>query len=356
MPESENSRNASVLDGAQVETVECYLRGWLAGKQSLRPSTRLAYQIHLDRYLVPHLGPLPLTGLRARHIEQMYRDIAGSDQGDGRPLSVATLRRIHATLTSALNTAVRRGELDRNPAATVELPPAARSRATAWSADELHRFLMLTQDDRLHLLYLLLGLVGLRRGEAVALRWCDLDLNQGLLCVERSAVQVRGVAVVGPPKSSAGARTVVLDDETCRRLQWHACRQRLEHSPDHRRDSHTGACVHRARRHPAGSSPRVPTLRPVDHPVRPAPDPTARPSTHLGIARAGQRRVPARGEPPARALLDHRHRRHLLPRLAAGGQGVRRTPRPTRVPQRPLVAPAPRPSRAPDRHHGTGAS
>ena len=216
------------LEAAEPVTVEAYLRSWLAGKQSLRESTRLSYRIHLERYLVPYLGALPLAELRPGHIERMYSAIAAAGRADGSPLAVATLRRIHATLTSALNTAVRRGLLERNPAATVELPPVRKPRVSAWSAEELGRFLDLVSGDRLHLLYLLLGLVGLRRGEAVALRWCDLDLNRGLLRVEQSAVRVRGTTVTGSPKSAAGARTVALDDETCRRLQWHAARQRLE--------------------------------------------------------------------------------------------------------------------------------
>lgn len=209
-------------------TVESYLREWLTGKQSLRESTRSSYRLHLDRYLVPYLGHLPVTELRAQHIERMYREIAAIERPNGQPLSVTTLRRIHATLTSAMNTAVRRGLLPLNPAATVELPPTRRPRVTTWSAEELGRFLTATQQDRLHLVYLLLGLVGLRRGEVVALRWTDVDLNAGFLRVEQSAVKVAGRSLLGPPKSASGSRAVALDDETCRRLQWHACRQRLE--------------------------------------------------------------------------------------------------------------------------------
>lgn len=217
-----------VLRPEEATTVGEYLTTWLAGKQSLRPSTRQSYEIHVRKYLTPHLGNLSLDALRPLHIERMYNEIAMADEARVRPLSHASLRRIHATLTSALNTAVRRGLLERNPAATVELPPVRQHRVATWSATELGRFLELIKDDRLHLLYLLLGLVGLRRGEAVALRWADLDLNTGLLRVEQSAVRVRGASVVGPPKSASGARTVALDDDTCRRLHWHAARQRLD--------------------------------------------------------------------------------------------------------------------------------
>lgn len=73
---------------------------------------------------------------------------------------MTTLRRIHSTLTRALNTAVRRGLIERNPAATVELPPARRPKVTTGTAEDLGRFLEATEGDRLHPLHLLLDLVG----------------------------------------------------------------------------------------------------------------------------------------------------------------------------------------------------
>lgn len=115
--------------------------------------------------------------------------------------------------------------------------PVNRQRGLRWPVDKRppvspptahDRFLTAVDADSLHPVYLLLGLVGLRRGEAVALRWTDVDLNQGLLRVEQSVVEVGRRSVVGPPKSASGARTVALDDETCRRLHWHAARQGLD--------------------------------------------------------------------------------------------------------------------------------
>lgn len=215
-------------DGDAPQTVGEYLEEWLWSKQSLRPSTHASYETHVRRYLVAYLGPVDLGSLRPLHVERMYRELAVRESRGGRPLSAASVRRIHATLMSALNMAVRRGLLDRNPAATVELPRADKANVETWSSVELSRFLDAIGDDRLHLLYLLLGLVGLRRGEAVALRWSEVDLNRGFLRIERSVVRVGSQAVVGPPKSSSGRRVVAIDDETARRLQWHQCRQRLE--------------------------------------------------------------------------------------------------------------------------------
>lgn len=213
-------------EGRQV--LRDYLEEWLWGKQSLRPSTHASYETHIRRYLIPYLGTIELESLRPVHVEQTYRALSAQEVRGGRTLSPATLRRIHATLMSALNTAVLRGLIERNPAATVELPRVPKSRVETWSAADLGRFLEAINDDRLHLLYLLLGLVGLRRGEAVALRWIDVDLNAGLLRIEQSAVRVGAKSVIGPPKSSSGRRVVAIDDETVRRLHWQQCRQRLE--------------------------------------------------------------------------------------------------------------------------------
>lgn len=98
-----------------------YLPAWLEGKHSLRASTRLSYRGHLHTYLIPRLGEHQLVDLRAEDIERPYA-ILSHPSGDG-AISPATLHGVHATLMSALNSAVRRGLLERNPAATVELPP-----------------------------------------------------------------------------------------------------------------------------------------------------------------------------------------------------------------------------------------
>src|SRR3954452_8402613 len=110
MPALKRRRRRQGVDHAPNDedlTVGEFLGDWLASKQSLRPSTRVSYSTHVRRYLTPHLGDLPLVALRPIHIDRMHREITIRAEHQGRPISVATLRRIHATLTSALNSAVR---------------------------------------------------------------------------------------------------------------------------------------------------------------------------------------------------------------------------------------------------------
>ena len=77
-------------------------------------------------------------------------------------------------------------------------------------------------------MFVLLGVAGLRRGEVVALPWSAVDLNAGTLRVESSAVRAGRELTVGPPKSRSSIRSIAIDDETARRLGWHAARQRLD--------------------------------------------------------------------------------------------------------------------------------
>ena len=94
------------LDARKI-TVEDYLGQWLESKKSIRASTRRAYESHIRVYLVPHIGKLPLRSLRADHLDTMYAAIQRSESS--RTPSIATVRRIHATLRAALNGAFKPG-------------------------------------------------------------------------------------------------------------------------------------------------------------------------------------------------------------------------------------------------------
>lgn len=196
-----------------------YLAEWLNGKQALRPSTRVDYERHIRDIFIPELGHLRLLDLRPHHIDAIFHRLAEGNRYRERPVGAQTMHRVLATLNSALNAAVRRGLIRRNPAATVELPRATPAQPRVWTRDEAAAFLTGTTNDRLHTLYRLLVLTGLRRGEAVGIQWGDLDLSDGTLTVNRQVVSVTGELVVGPPKSDAGRRTVALDRVTRQLLE-----------------------------------------------------------------------------------------------------------------------------------------
>ena len=92
-----------------------------------------------------------------------------------------TQRRIMATLRAALNEAIRQRRITWNPCAGIELPEQAERETVVWSPEQVGTFLDHADaaGHRLALLYRLILLCGLRRGEAIGARWSDADLDAG---------------------------------------------------------------------------------------------------------------------------------------------------------------------------------
>ncbi len=221
----EQVRKGVVAD-VRALTVGDYLAGWLDGKRGLRPSTRRSYESHIRVYLVPTIGRIKLASLRADHLDVMYESIR---RGDLRKApSPATMRRLHATLRSALETAYRRRLIPLNPAGQVELESAPRKARGVWTPGELSAFLTYSAEDRLGAAYHLIATTGLRRGELCGLRWSDIDLDAGTLTVAQQHVEVGREIQVGAPKTKSGARVVALDAGTVAVLRAHKAAQAAE--------------------------------------------------------------------------------------------------------------------------------
>ncbi|HEX8095075.1 tyrosine-type recombinase/integrase [Jatrophihabitans sp.] len=224
------------------QTLAHFLAEWLTEKErnGLRPTTLRGYRDHIDGLIVPLLGRERLRDLRPTHVEQLLREAAKA--GNGRNMGPASIRRLHATVRSALGTAKRRRLITFNPAVDVELPSAPRPRVQPWEPAELGAFLDSIAADRFGSLFELIAATGLRRGEAVGLRWADVDLARGVLVVRQQLVALSGAqppcaycgrqhlgAAFGRPKTASGEdRTVELDGGVVGVLMAHRLQQDIE--------------------------------------------------------------------------------------------------------------------------------
>jgi len=223
-------RQAVDLYGSGVElthqTVQEYLSTWLAAKHALKPKTIASYSDLTALYIIPHIGSIRLLDLRAHHLDTMY--IAIQVGRRGRVLSPSTIRRVHAVLRSALNSAVRRRLIPYNAAEYIELAPENPRRPKPWTAEQARKFLEINSQDRLAALYELMLLTGMRRGEAIGLRWEDVDLDGRCLFIVQQITEVRGRSVVGKPKTKRGTRVVPIDVTTAATLRRHQAGQQVE--------------------------------------------------------------------------------------------------------------------------------
>lgn len=246
------ARDALLGDGdtatAEGWTVERWLRYWLTTRTRIRPTTLRSYETHVENHLIPHLGRLRLSELAGWHITDMITTIGAATNRYGRPPTPSTLHRIHATLRSALNGAIREGLLRDNPAHNIEVPSPRRPHALVWTPQRVQAweqtgerpsvavwttqqtatFLSFAATDRLAVMWWLIALRGLRRGEAAGLRWADVDLDAGVAMIEQQRIANGHLVTVGPPKTAASRRLAALDRHTVRLLREHRRRQRAE--------------------------------------------------------------------------------------------------------------------------------
>jgi integrase len=193
---------------------------WLPalGSEELAPSTLVAYKLDVAR-IVPLVGTVPLQKLTRNDVAVMAARLNSDiSKRTGRPLAPATRRSTLIALQHALDDAVKSGLLEANPATGVKRPKVRRPEMNTWSGVELSTFLRATRGGRLGSLWHLLALTGLRRGEALGLKWSDVDFDHGRLALQRQRVMNKNVVVERQTKTGK-PRSVSLDADTTAVLQ-----------------------------------------------------------------------------------------------------------------------------------------
>ena len=204
-----------------------YLHWWadtvLPG--TVKPTTLDSYRQVLNDYVIPSVGAKPLSKLSTPDVRTMLRHL------EDRGLSPRTRQYARAVLRRALQLALVDGLVTRNVAALVDGPKKGTTRLDdAMTAAEARRVLEAASGDRLEALAVIILTLGLRRGEALALRWEGADLRNGTLTVNGTLSFVpRQGLVVSTPKTMSGARTIPLVEPALSALREHKRRQAQEH-------------------------------------------------------------------------------------------------------------------------------
>jgi len=215
---------AGNLSDARGTTVGGFLDLWLAevARPSVRYWTFKGYEVHVRIHLKPALGRMQLERLEPAHVQSLLNEKLRSG------LSPKSVQYLRGTLRTALSHAVRWGYISRNPASMVDGPRVEPYEAQPFTVEEARIFLDAVKGDRLQALYSVALTVGLRQGEALGLRWPDVDLQLGTLTVTKQLQRIDGVFQLVEPKTKRSRRTVALPGIAVRELRDHRARQRSE--------------------------------------------------------------------------------------------------------------------------------
>lgn len=246
----EHLKDVGTVVVSSKEPLGSYLRTWLNNvmRGRIRSRTWSDYDGVLRRYVeeppsgIPRIGEIRLNRLGSDAIQGVYAALQAQEG-----LAPRTIRSLHAVVRQGLAHAARKGALGQNPADLVVLPKLNKRDPDAMTGQEAARFLVAAKADRYAALWAVLISGALRPGEALGLKWSDVDLDTGRIRVQRSLVR-RGVRQPKPidlagdpedvpeepawkleaPKTAKARRTVALGDMAVRALKEHKAKQAKE--------------------------------------------------------------------------------------------------------------------------------
>jgi integrase len=222
---------AGRLPSGRVPTVEEWMTYWLnhiaAGK--VRPGTLESYSTNVNRYIVPLLGDHRLDRLTPEHIDDAWATLATRKaRRGGKTLSPNTVRLAHTVLSRALKVAQQRGLIMRNPATMMDGPKGQRTRADVLTKDQARAILDAAREGRNPARWSVALGLGLRQGEALGLRWSDVDMENGVVRVQHSLSREKGAGLVLGPTKTDKDRSIVLPGPLLAALKEHRATQNAE--------------------------------------------------------------------------------------------------------------------------------
>jgi len=188
-----------------------------------------SYQSEVRTHIATNLGAIPLTQLRPQHLQTYYANALSQGRVDGKGgLSARTVLYHHRILSEALSHAVKMGILVRNVAEAVDPPRPEHKTMTTMAAEDIPKFLLTSRSTPYHVLFCTGLFTGMRLGELLALRWCDVDLDLASLSVVQALYKRRGVCRMIEPKSPHSRRSIALSPVPALLLRQHKAQQEAE--------------------------------------------------------------------------------------------------------------------------------
>ena len=229
---AEMDRLAATLDqgrhpGTADPTVTAYLTRWIEqrrdgviGGKPLAPSTVLRYEQLVRLQIVPHIGSVRLSRLKAGQLDDF--EAALRRAGCSGTVRLQAFRLLHV----ALKHAERRGLIDRNPCDLVDPPRRDAVKVRELDTDDVVAILRAAKGHHCEPMLWVALATGIRQGELFALRWSDVDLDGATLSVREKVQWLPGLGQVrSAPKTSAGVRTMSLPAVAVTSLRAHRVAQ-----------------------------------------------------------------------------------------------------------------------------------
>lgn len=210
-----------LLVDRSTRTVAEFLRYWLEThiKPNKSENTYVNYGYHVNGHLIPGLGGIHLQKLSPLHVQQFYAAKRAAGTG------TRTVQMCHLRLSQALKVAVQLGLVPRNVCDVVAAPKHTYKTKQIWTPDEIQRFVATAAQSHYGPIWFLIATTGMRRGEALGLRWRDVDWINTTMAIQQANVMISGRMRRSAPKGSSSRRAIPISPDIMELLREHKVRQ-----------------------------------------------------------------------------------------------------------------------------------
>lgn len=207
-----------------------WLNVWLEHyvQPTAKSKTYEHYKYLSESHIVPKLGSMELTEITVMEMQRLVSELLREgNRSTGKGLASSTVNTIITVLQSSFRTAQNIGEITDNPADKIKRPKKEETRVECFSTLEQKRIEQFVMEHSKPKMFgvLICLYTGLRIGELLALEWTDIDLEKGLLSVNKSSRDNKsgkgGKRIVDTPKTNTSRRVIPLPRQLIPLLKKH---------------------------------------------------------------------------------------------------------------------------------------
>ena len=177
----------------------------------LKPRTIDSYEAQIKNRIKPYIGTVQLAALTNTQVQRFCNQLHKGDSTH-KPLAPKSVKNIHGILHKAMEQAIAAHQIQYNPCDRIRLPKAKKPELRPLMDEDVTNFLSAIKGDRFETLFILDLFSGLRQSEILALQWCDIDFDNGLITVRRQLQRDRktggGAYIFLDETKNGKARTV----------------------------------------------------------------------------------------------------------------------------------------------------
>lgn len=212
--------NGIIIQGAKLTVTDLFAL-WLDVLRATNPKPRtvVEYERTINTNILPAIGAMLVRKVQPATVDALYASLRAAGGTDDK------IHRCHKRLAQAFDYAVKRRIIAVNPMLAIDAPTVRSASPIILTPPQIQRFLAFAAKDGYNPLWLLIVQTGVRRGEALGLRWTDVDLERGRIQVRQAVEVLDGKPNVTTPKTPAALRTITLFPESIAALRAHKAHQ-----------------------------------------------------------------------------------------------------------------------------------